>query len=93
MGVSLRSENYDECYILTNSYKSAIIPFIARIKKRISYLGEFRYGLINFIKKPIDRNLGMVNRYLNLIDQKHTSKVNPILNIKFNWDIIIVVLK
>ena len=53
MGLSLRTENYDECYILTNSYKSAIIPFIARIKKRISYLGEFRYGLINIIKKPI----------------------------------------
>jgi heptosyltransferase-2 len=40
-----------ECYILTNSYKSAIIPLIARIKKRISYLGEYRYGLINVIKQ------------------------------------------
>ena len=83
-GLSLRSEQYDECYILTNSYKSAIIPLIARIKKRISYLGEFRYGLINIIKQPIKRNLGMVNRYLNLIDQKHTDKVNPTLNIKTN---------
>ena len=83
-GLSLRSEQYDECYILPNSYKSAIIPLIARIKKRISYLGEFRYGLINIIKQPVKRNLGMVNRYLNLIDQKHTDKVNPTLNIKTN---------
>jgi heptosyltransferase-2 len=87
-GFSLRSEQYDECYILTNSYKSAIIPLIARIKKRISYLGEFRYGLINIIKKPIDRKLGMVNRYLNLIDQKHTSEVNPILNIRPKKELI-----
>ena len=83
-GLSLRSEQYDECYILPNSYKSAIIPLIARIKKRISYLGEFRYGLINIIKQPIERNLGMVNRYLNLIDQKHTDTVNPVINIKTN---------
>ncbi len=81
LGLNLRSENYDECYILTNSYKSALIPFIAKIQKRISYLGEFRYGLINIIKKPVDRKLGMVNRYLNLIDQKHTSKISPVLNI------------
>jgi heptosyltransferase-2 len=88
-GLRLRSENYDECFVLTNSFKSAIIPFIAKIKKRISYLGEFRYGLINVIKKPIDRNLGMVNRYLNLIDQKHTDKVTPVLKIKNNKESIL----
>ena len=87
-GLSLRSEQYDECYILTNSYKSAIIPLIARIKKRISYLGEFRYGLINIIKQPIERNLGMVNRYLNLIDQKYTHKVDPVLDIKTDKELI-----
>jgi heptosyltransferase-2 len=88
MGFCLRSENYDECYILTNSYKSAIIPFVAMIKKRVSYLGEFRYGLINIIKKPVDRKLGMVNRYLNLIDQKYSSKVTPILNIRLKKELI-----
>ena len=87
-GLSLRSEQYDECYILTNSYKSAIIPLFAGIKKRISYLGELRYGLINIIKQPLKRNLGMVNRYLNLIDQKYTDKVNPIFNIKTNRESI-----
>ena len=87
-GLSLRSEQYDECYILTNSYKSAIIPFIARIKKRISYLGEFRYGLINIIKQPVERNLGMVNRYLHLIDQKYSDKINPIFDIKTSKELI-----
>ena len=87
-GLSLRSEQYDECYILTNSYKSAIIPFIARIKKRIGYLGEFRYGLINLIKQPIERNLGMVNRYLHLIDQKYTHKANPVFDLKTDKELI-----
>ena len=87
-GLSLRSEQYDECYILTNSYKSAIIPLIAGIKKRISYLGEFRYGLINIIKQPIERNLGMVNRYLHLIDQKYSDKINPVFDIKTNRQLI-----
>jgi len=87
-GLSLRSEQYDECYILTNSYKSAIIPLIAGIKKRISYLGEFRYGLINIIKQPIERNLGMVNRYLHLIDQKYTDEINPVFDIKTNKQLI-----
>ena len=87
VGLSLRSEKYDECYILTNSFKSAIIPFVARIRKRISYLGELRYGLVNIIKKPIDRNLGMANRYLNLIDQKYTSEVAPTLNIRLKKEL------
>ena len=87
-GLSLRSEQYDECYILTNSYKSAIIPLIAGIKKRISYLGEYRYGLINVIKQPIERNLGMVNRYLHLIDQKYTDEINPVFDIKTNKQLI-----
>ena len=87
-GLSLRSEQYDECYILTNSFKSAIIPLIARIKKRISYLGEYRYGLINIIKQPIERNLGMVNRYLNLIDQKYSDVANPVFNINTNKESI-----
>ena len=87
-GLSLRSEQYDECYILTNSYKSAIIPMVARIKKRISYLGELRFGLINIIKKPIEKSLGMVNRYLHLIDQKYTDKVKPIFDINTNKELI-----
>ena len=47
LGYNLRKNNYSKSYILTNSLKSAIIPFIAGIKDRISYLGEYRYGLIN----------------------------------------------
>ncbi len=81
-GLKLRKNNYTYCYILTNSLKSSIIPFIAGIKNRISYLGEFRYGLINKIIKKVDRKEGMANRYLNLINLKYKSEFRPILTPK-----------
>ena len=77
LGYRLRKNNYTYCYILSNSLKSSIIPFIAKIKNRVSYLGEFRYGFVNQIIKRIDRKAGMVNRYLNLINAKYTSEYKP----------------
>jgi len=84
LGFNLRKNNYSKSYILTNSLKSAIIPFIAGIKDRISYLGEYRYGLINRIIKTIDRNKGMVNRYLNILDREYTTDLQPLFNIGDN---------
>ena len=47
MGRVLRKNKYDEVFILPNSFKSAVTPFFAKIKKRTGFLGEFRYGLLN----------------------------------------------
>ncbi|MEQ1766388.1 MAG: lipopolysaccharide heptosyltransferase II, partial [Methylotenera sp.] len=49
-GRSLRNATYTQSIILTNSFKSAILPFAANIKQRTSFLGESRYGLINDIR-------------------------------------------
>ena len=46
----MTGSNYDQAIILTNSFKSALVPFFARIPIRTSWLGEFRYGLINDIR-------------------------------------------
>jgi heptosyltransferase-2 len=37
---------YDSAIVLPNSWKSALIPFLARIPRRVGYLGELRYGLL-----------------------------------------------
>ena len=53
-GKSLRSAGYTQAIILTNSFKSAILPFAANIPVRTSFLGEMRYGLINDVR-PLDK--------------------------------------
>ena len=80
LGMQLRNNHYAKCYILPNSIKSSMIPFIAKIKERIGYTGEFRYGLINRIIKSIDREEGMVNRYLNLLGSQYDESLIPRLN-------------
>ena len=49
-GKSLKQAGYTQSIILTNSLKSAVLPWAAGIKQRTSFLGEMRYGLINDIR-------------------------------------------
>jgi heptosyltransferase-2 len=49
LGRELHAQHYDQAYILQNSWKSALVPFFARIPKRSSWLGEHRWGLLNDI--------------------------------------------
>lgn len=55
-GRHLHNNHYTQSISLVNSFKSAILPFAAGIKKRTGFLGEMRYGLLNDIR-PLDKTL------------------------------------
>jgi heptosyltransferase-2 len=65
----LRLRGYDQAYVLPNTLKFALIPWLAGIRKRVGYLGEKRYGLLNVIHHD-DKHAprGMVAFYAALAD-------------------------
>lgn len=47
---------FDTAYVLPNSIKSALLPFLSGIPKRVGYLGEARVGLLTHrLKNPPDK--------------------------------------
>ncbi len=50
-GRGLRERNYDQAILLTNSLKSALVPFFARIATRTGFQGEARFGLVNDMRE------------------------------------------
>ena len=64
----IEAKNYQACFVLPNSFKSALIPWLANIPFRIGYRGELRFGLINLaLDNPSKINRPpMVEHYLAL---------------------------
>ncbi|MGF1740823.1 lipopolysaccharide heptosyltransferase II [Vibrio profundum] len=66
IGRNLAKSDYTHAYILPNSAKSALIPLFAGIKNRAGWKGEFRYGLLNDLRKDKKIFQYMVERYVAL---------------------------
>ncbi|MCC2635626.1 MAG: Lipopolysaccharide heptosyltransferase, partial [Ramlibacter sp.] len=55
---------FDAAYVLPNSLKSALLPFLASIPRRVGYLGEARVGLLTHrLKNPKGERPPMVAFY------------------------------
>lgn len=79
LGKHLRKNHYQRCFVLPNSFKSALIPFIANIPQRIGWRGEWRYFLLNDVrvldKKRYPR---MVERYVALAYENEQPLPTPL---------------
>jgi heptosyltransferase-2 len=65
---AIEAKHYQVCFVLPNSFKSALIPWLANIPFRIGYRGELRFGLMNLsLDNPRKINRPpMVEHYLAL---------------------------
>lgn len=67
LGRRLREERYGQAILLPNTLKSALTPFAAKIPRRTGYRGEFRYGLLNDVRRLDRTRLPLtVERFLAL---------------------------
>ncbi|TCJ97847.1 heptosyltransferase-2 [Volucribacter psittacicida] len=65
IGKSLRNQ-YDMAIVLPNSFKSALIPYFAKIPLRRGWKGESRYGVLNDLRRNKQDYPMMVQRYVAL---------------------------
>ena len=72
---------FDNAYVLPNSLKSALLPFLARIPNRIGYLGEARVGLLTHRLKNPKNKPPMVTFYSMLSEESHLENDRPRLEI------------
>jgi heptosyltransferase-2 len=87
----LKRNNYAAAYVLPNSLKSALIPFFAGIPKRVGFVGESRYGLIN-VRHTLDEKATplQVERYAILAEEPHQALPRPLPNPQLSVDAVAV---
>ena len=75
----IKKNLYSASIILPNSFKSAIIPWLANIPLRIGYNRELRSLLLNKKYSLIKHKDSMVNRYLKLAEGSYSDNIRPLL--------------
>lgn len=75
----IKKNLYSASIILPNSFKSAIIPWLANIPLRIGYNRELRSFLLNKKYSLIKHKDSMVNRYLKLVESSYSDNIRPSL--------------
>lgn len=66
LGNALRGEGYDQAIVLPRSAKAALVPWFARVPRRTGYRGEWRYGLLNDVRRLPPERVATVERFVAL---------------------------
>ncbi len=75
----LRAAGYGWAIVLPRSFKSALVPFWARIPRRTGYVGETRFGLLNDARRLDKRRLPRtVDRFVALAAPRDAGRLDPI---------------
>ena len=81
----LRARGYADAYVLPNTIKYALIPWLAGIGKRVGYKGEMRYGLLNVVHHDEKPKRAMVPFYAALAaaprDELHARPPRPLMQV------------
>ena len=81
LGRSLAGQ-YQQAYVLPNSWKSALVPWFAKIPQRIGYLGEWRLGLLtNAQRLNKGERQRLVDRYVGLAGLDFQDTFTPSLKV------------
>lgn len=67
VGRSFRAHRFERAFVLPNTFKSALVPWFARVPRRTGWLGERRYGVLNDARRlDPERYPRLVERYAAL---------------------------
>ncbi|MFK3740071.1 lipopolysaccharide heptosyltransferase II [Massilia sp. TN1-12] len=74
----LKERNYSDAYVLPNTLKYALIPWLARIPRRVGYKGEMRYGMVNVMHHDDVPRRSMVPFYSALAREPELPSPRPV---------------
>ena len=86
LGRTLKALGYAQAIVLPNTWKSALVPFLADIPIRSGYVGESRYGLLNLLYRKQPEREAMALHYARLAEAPRAEVRQPLPQPKLTVD-------